>query len=66
MTVCTQVALQFAALPIRTLFTHSAFGAQVVGQSPSHISPLSTTPLPQNGAQSLSLLALALAPRGQH
>ena len=38
--------------------------SQESGQLPSHISPASTTPLPQVGLQSLSLFAFAFA--GQH
>jgi hypothetical protein len=42
-----------------SLPTEQPFDAQLVGQSPSHCSPFSLTPLPQTGAQSESLLALA-------
>jgi hypothetical protein len=60
-----QRALQLAALPVTaSLVQVRPSEAHVVGhEAPSHSSPDSTTPLPQIGAQSLSLVALA--PDGQ-
>jgi hypothetical protein len=57
------VALQFAALPINTFELQPEVAPQALGQLPSHVSPLSTTPLPHTGLQSLSLFALP--PGGQ-
>src|ERR1044071_5578331 len=49
---------------VRIVSTHASPDcAQRVGQSPSHSSPLSRTPLPHCGSQSLSLFAFA--PDGQ-
>jgi hypothetical protein len=53
----THSALHWAAVPCRRRVWQPIAG-QLVGQLPSHFSPVSTTPLPQRGAQSLSLLAL--------
>jgi hypothetical protein len=54
----THSALQAAAVPWRVRFWHPIAG-QLVGQlAPSHFSPVSVTPFPHLGAQSLSLAAL--------
>jgi hypothetical protein len=60
----THLAVQLAAVPVSLRFVHP-IGAQVVGQLPggSQLSPASTTPLPQEATQSLSLVALQ--PGGQ-
>jgi hypothetical protein len=53
----TQAALQVLALPVSFRFWQPMRG-QVVGQLPSQLSPGSTMPSPQRGAQSLSLALL--------
>jgi hypothetical protein len=56
--------LHIAALPVRTLLVHELPSSQLAGQLPSHVSPISTTLLPHEGMQLLSLFALQ--PLGQH
>ena len=53
----THVAVQAAAVPC-SLRVWQPMGGQADGQLPSQVSPASMTPLPQRGAQSLSLVAL--------
>ena len=48
-------ALQFSAQPTNASLVHTLPSSQVSGHSPSQISPTSTTPLPQDAEQSLSL-----------
>jgi hypothetical protein len=59
----THRASQVPALPARTRSWQPTAG-HVVGQLPSHSSPVSTTPFPQRTAQSPSLVVLQ--PAGQH
>jgi hypothetical protein len=61
-----QATLQFTALPVIRSVVHALASSQSVGQEPegSQVSPGSTTPLPQLGEQSVSLLLLH--PAGQH
>jgi hypothetical protein len=58
----TQAAVQAAADPC-SVRSWQPIAGHDDGQLPSHVSPASTAPLPQRGAQSLSLLALQ--PDGQ-
>jgi hypothetical protein len=55
---CVQTRLQVAADPVEPSRVQESASAQVDGQLPSHSSPASTTPLPQKGWQSVSVLAL--------
>jgi hypothetical protein len=59
---CVHWTLHMPTVPVSTSFVHEfpSF-AQVVGQLPSHVSPGSTTPLPQIGMQFGSVFALQLA-----
>jgi len=59
-----QSTLQFASLPVIVSIVQGSVSSQVVGQSPSQVSPGSTTPLPQKGEQSLSVAVVH--PAGQH
>jgi len=59
-----QAALQVAALPVSVSVVQALLSLQVVGQLPSQVSPGSTTPLPQLGAQSVS--PGREQPEGQH
>ena len=52
-----QATLQLAALPVMVSSVQSLPSLQVVGQSPSQVSPGSSTSLPQLTEQSVSLLA---------
>jgi hypothetical protein len=61
--VLVHVTSQVATFPAAISLVHTLPSSQAVGQLPSHFSPLSTTPLPQTGLQSLSLVAFA--PGGQ-
>jgi hypothetical protein len=45
-------------VPVRTFVVHEFMSSHVAGQFPSHVSPDSTTLLPQAGVQLLSLFAL--------
>jgi hypothetical protein len=56
----THFASQVEELPCRTRRWQPTAG-QLVGQLPSQVSPASTTPFPQWGVQSLSVLALQAA-----
>jgi len=58
-----QAALQFAALPVGASTVQAFPSLQSVGQLPSQVSPVSTTPLPQLAEQSESLLLVH--PAGQ-
>jgi hypothetical protein len=63
-----QDALQVAALPVSVSAVHALLSSQPLGQGMadplSHVSPASTTPLPQLEEQSLSMFLLQ--PAGQH
>jgi len=63
--VTVHTAVQFVALPESTrMLSWSETQLLAEGQLPSHVSPGSTTPLGQTGAQLLSLFALQVP--GQH
>jgi hypothetical protein len=51
-------ALQLSGLPLGTSIVHVSPSEHDVGQLPSHVSPVSTTPLPHVGEQSASEFAL--------
>ena len=55
---CAQATLQVSALPFFVSMVQALPSLQSAGQSPSQVSPSSTTPLPQETEQSLSLLAV--------
>jgi hypothetical protein len=65
MAVWLQATLQLALLPVRRSMVQALLSLQEVGQEDfgSQVSPDSTTPLPQAGEQSRSVLALH--PAGQ-
>jgi hypothetical protein len=50
--------LHIAEDPVRTFIVQAFMSSHVAGQFPSQVSPASTTPLPQTGAQSVSFVAL--------
>jgi hypothetical protein len=56
--VNVHVTLHCPGVPVRVSVVHELPSEHVVGQLPSQISPVSTTPLPHIGEQSLSLFAL--------
>jgi hypothetical protein len=58
------VASHEAAAPDKVSVEHALPSSHELGQLPSQSSPVSFTPLPHAGLQSLSLVALA--PGGQH
>jgi hypothetical protein len=58
-----QATLHDADEPVRTFVVHEFMSSHVAGQFPSHVSPISTTPLPHVGMQLLSLVMLQ--PDGQ-
>ena len=60
MAASTHSALQFPALPMRRAVAQTLDGAQLVGQFPSQVSKPSTTPLPQEAEQSLSVALVQL------
>lgn len=64
--VCEQAALQLLALPVSTSVVQALPSSHAVAQvdAGSHVSPGSTTPLPQVGEHSASVNALH--PLGQH
>jgi hypothetical protein len=53
--VLEQAALQLAAEPVRRSLVHLLPSSHDAGQLPSHISPVSTVPLPQFAEQSVSV-----------
>ena len=55
---CEQAAEQLDADPTSVSVVHATPSLQLAGQSPSHVSDPSTTPLPQLAEQSLSFKAL--------
>jgi hypothetical protein len=57
--------LQVPALPVIVSMVQALVSAHDEGQSPSHVSPISTAPFPQVAEQSLSVLRLHAVP-GQH
>jgi hypothetical protein len=56
--------LHWAIDPVRVFVVHGFPSSHTAGQLPSHVSPISITPLPQTGAQLPS--SFALQPDGQH
>jgi hypothetical protein len=61
-TAATVTQCREQSLPISLLTKQGMpLAGQLVGQAPSHSSPLSTTPLPHFGLQSLSLVASAFS-----
>ncbi len=62
--VLVQRTLQLVEVPVRASTVQEFPSSQLLGQFPSHVSPLSRMPLPHCAAQSLSVLRLH--PEGQH
>jgi hypothetical protein len=60
---CAHAALHVDALPVIESCVHGFLSSQSAGQLPSQVSPVSTTPLPQDAEQSLSVPELH--PAGQ-